>query len=164
MELLTPAIGTIFWTSLVFLILVILLSKFAWKPILSSIKERETNIVDALNQATIARKEVENMKAENDRIIKEARIERDVILKEAREMKDKIVSEAKESAKIEGEKMLEAARFAIQSERVNAISDIKNQIGMLSLEVAESILAKELQSSDAQSELINNLVDKTKLN
>lgn len=164
MDLLTPTIGNIFWTSVVFLILVLILSKFAWKPILKSVKEREVSIQDALNQAKLARKEMESLKAENEHIIREAKAERDAILKEAREMKDAIVGKAKESAKLEGEKLIEQARLSIQAEKNAAMADIKSQIGALSINIAESILAEKLENNEAQNSLVEKMLNKSNLN
>ncbi|AQX09509.1 ATP synthase F0 subunit B [Elizabethkingia miricola] len=164
MDLLTPSIGNIFWTTVVFLILVILLGKFAWKPILSAINTRETNIVDALNQVKLAKAEMENLKADNERIIREAKIERDAILKEAREIKDKIVGEAKDAAKTEGDKMIEQARQTINAEKNAAMADIKSQIGELSVNIAESILKQKLDNNDAQNQLVENILNKSNLN
>ena len=164
MDLLTPSIGNIFWTTVVFLILVILLGKFAWKPILSAINTRETNIVDALNQVKLAKAEMENLKADNERIIREAKIERDAILKEAREIKDKIVGEAKDTAKTEGDKMIEQARQTINAEKNAAMADIKSQIGELSVNIAESILKQKLDNNDAQNQLVENILNKSNLN
>lgn len=164
MDLLTPSIGNIFWTTVVFLILVILLGKFAWKPILSAINTRETNIVDALNQVKLAKAEMENLKADNERIIREAKIERDAILKEAREIKDKIVGEAKDAAKTEGDKMIEQARQTIIAEKNAAMADIKSQIGELSVNIAEFILKQKLDNNDAQNQLVENILNKSNLN
>lgn len=150
--------------TVIFLILLFVLGKFAWKPILNSINEREVTIVDSLNQAKLARQEVENLKAENDHIIREAKAERDNILKEAREIKDKIVGEAKDAAKAEGDKMIEQARQSIQAEKSAAMSDIKNQIGTLSVTIAEQILKQKLDNSEAQNALVENILNKTNLN
>lgn len=159
MELLTPSIGNIFWTAVVFLILVVLLSKFAWGPILSAVRTRETNIQDALNQAKLAKKEMEQLKADNEKIIREAKIERDAILKEAREIKDRIVEEAKVAAQTEGDKMLDAARQSIVAEKNAAMADIKNQIGALSVQIAETILKQKLDNNDAQNTLVENYLN-----
>ncbi|MCL1674206.1 F0F1 ATP synthase subunit B [Elizabethkingia meningoseptica] len=164
MDLLTPSIGNIFWAALVFVILLLLLGKFAWKPILSAINTRETNIVDALNQVKLAKAEMENLKADNERIIREAKIERDAILKEAREIKDKIVGEAKDAAKAEGDKLIEQARQTITAEKNAAMADIKSQIGELSVNIAESILKQKLDNNDAQNQLVENILNKSNLN
>ena len=150
--------------SVIFLALLFLLGKFAWKPILTSINDRETSIVDALNQAKLAKKEMEDLKSDNERIIREAKIERDSILKEAREIKERIVGEAKDLAKAEGDKMIEAAKQTIQTEKNAAMSDIRTQIGALSVNIAESILQKNLEKSEAQDELVQNYLNKSNLN
>ncbi|MGO4710772.1 F0F1 ATP synthase subunit B [Chryseobacterium sp. 2TAF14] len=164
MELLTPSIGNIFWTAVVFLLLVVLLKAFAWKPILSAVKTREDNIQDALNQAKLAKKEMETLKADNERIMREAKIERDAILKEAREIKDRIVAEAKDAAKSEGDKLIEAAKQTIAAEKNAAMADIKSQIGILSVNIAESILKQKLENTEAQNELVQNYLNKSNLN
>lgn len=164
MDLLTPSIGNIFWTAVVFLLLVVLLKAFAWKPILSAIKTREDNIQDALNQAKLAKKEMEDLKADNERIIREAKIERDSILKEARDIKERIVGEAKDIAKAEGDKIIESAKQTIEAEKNAAMSDIKNQIGALSVNIAESILKQKLEKTEAQNELVQNYLNKSNLN
>lgn len=150
--------------SVIFLILLFVLGKFAWKPILKSIDERETSIIDAMNQAKLARQEMAHLKEDNERIIREARAERDLILKEARDMKDKIISQAKDSAKIEGEKMIEAARQSIQAEKNAAMADIKTQIGVLSVSIAESILREKLSTDSAQNALVENILNNSNLN
>ena len=164
MELLTPAIGNIFWTAIVFLALVFLLGKFAWGPILKAVNDREISIVDAINQAKLARKEMEELKADNDRIIREAKIERDAILKEARELKDKIVTEAQTLAKEERVKLIEQARQTIQAEKSAAMEDIKNQIGALSVGIAEQILRQKLDNTDAQNTLVENYLNNSNQN
>ncbi len=150
--------------SIIFLALLFLLGKFAWKPILKSIDERETSIIDALNQAKLAKQEMAQLKEDNERILREARAERDGILKEARDMKDKIVNQAKDSAKVEGEKMIEAARQSIQTEKNAAMADIKTQIGTLSVSIAENILKEKLDNDGAQNALVENLLNKSNLN
>jgi F-type H+-transporting ATPase subunit b len=159
-----PGIGLLFWMTLTFLILLFFLAKFAWKPIMVAINEREVTIVDSLNQAKLAKQEVLNLKAENEVIIREAKMERDNILKEARQIKDRIVGEAKDLAKTEGDKMIEQARQSIQMEKSAAMSDIKNQISTLSVNIAESILKQKLDSNDAQNALVDNILNKSNLN
>lgn len=159
-----PGIGLLFWMTLTFLILLFLLAKFAWKPILTAINEREVTIVDSLNQAKLAKQEVENLKAENEIIIREAKIERDQILKEARDIRDRIVGEAKGLAKAEGDKMIESARQTIQAEKSAAVSDIKSQIGTLSINIAESILKQKLDNDGAQDALVANILNTSNLN
>lgn len=150
--------------SIIFLILLLVLRKFAWKPIMDAVNEREVTIVDSLNQAKLAKQEVLNLKAENEVIIREAKVERDNILKEAREIKDRIVGEAKDAAKSEADKIIEQARQSIQSEKAAVMSDIKNQIGALSVNIAESILKQKLDSNDAQNALVENILNKSNLN
>ena len=150
--------------SVIFLVLIFVLRKFAWKPIMDAVNEREVIIVDSLNQAKLAKQEVQNLKAENENIIREAKIERDNILKEAREIKDRIVGEAKDLAKAEGDKMIEQARQSIQTEKSAAMADIKNQIGALSVNIAESILKQKLDNDGAQNTLVENILNKSNLN
>ena len=150
--------------SIIFLALLFLLGKFAWKPIMKSIEEREVFIVDSLNQAKLAKKEMEDLKADNERIIREAKIERDAILKEARELKDKIVGEAKDAAKTEGDKLIAQARENIQSEKNAAMADIKTQIGALSVGIAEQILKQKLDNAEAQNALVANYLNNTNQN
>lgn len=159
-----PGIGLLFWMTLTFLILLFLLAKFAWKPIMAAINEREVTIVDSLNQAKLAKQEVENLKAENEIIIREAKIERDQILKEARDIKDRIVGEAKGLAKVEGDKMIESARQTIQAEKSAAVAEIKSQIGTLSVNIAESILKQKLDNDGAQDALVANILNTSNLN
>lgn len=164
MGIIEPGIGLLFWMTLTFVILLFLLGKFAWKPIVNAVNDRETSIVDALNQAKLAKKEMEDLKSDNERILREAKIERDGILKEAREIKERIVAEAKDIAKSEGEKMIEAAKQTITSEKNAAMADIKSQIGTLSVNIAESILKQKLDNSEAQNELVQNYLNKSNLN
>ncbi|MBV6880727.1 F0F1 ATP synthase subunit B [Epilithonimonas ginsengisoli] len=159
-----PGIGLLFWMTLTFIILLFLLAKFAWKPILNAVNDREVSIIDALNQAKLAKQEMAQLKEDNERILREARAERDGILKEARDMKDKIVNQAKDSAKVEGEKMIEAARQSIQTEKNAAMADIKTQIGTLSVSIAENILKEKLDNDDAQNALVENILNKSNLN
>ena len=159
-----PGIGLLFWMTLTFLVLLFLLAKFAWKPILSAINEREVTIVDSLNQAKLAKQEVENLKAENEIIIREAKIERDHILKEARDIRDRIVGEAKGLAQVEGDKMIESARQTIIAEKSAAVANIKSQIGTLSVSIAESILKQKLDNDGAQDALVANILNTSNLN
>lgn len=150
--------------TVIFLILLFVLKKVAWKPIMDAVNEREVTITDSLNQAKLARLEVQNLKAENEVIIREAKLERDQILKEAREIKDRIVGEAQNAAKSESDKIIEQARQSIQAEKAAAMSDIKNQIGALSVSIAETILKEKLSSDTAQNQLVENLLNTTNLN
>lgn len=164
MGLVTPNPGTIFWMIIIFAIVLFILKKFAWKPILNSLRDREESIANALNSAERARKEVEGLKAENELIIIEARHEKEAILKEAREIKDKIIAEAREKAIAETQKSVEQARIQIQSEKTAALSDIKRQVAELSVSIAEKILTKELAAKGEQEKIVNKLVDEIKLN
>lgn len=158
MDLVTPEIGLVFWTSLVFIIVLIILRRVAWKPILTAVSEREESIENALSSAEKAREEVANMKADNERILNEARAERDAILKEAREMKDSIVTEAKAKATEEGDKMITAAQEAIHNQKQAAITELKNQVAALSIEIAEKILRQQLADKDSQKEMVDKML------
>lgn len=150
--------------TVIFLVLLFVLAKFAWKPILNAVNEREVSIQDALNQAKLAKQEMADLKADNERIIREAKVERDAILKEARELKEKIVGEAKDAAKVEGDKMIEQAKQSIVAEKNAAMADIKNQIGSLSVEIAEFILKQKLDNTEAHNTLVENIINKSNLN
>jgi len=158
MELITPAIGLIFWTTVTFLILLFLLKKMAWKPILGAVSEREEGIKNALASAEDARKEMQNLTADNERILKEARAERDAMMKDAREIKETMLAEAKEEAKTEGSKIMAQAQAAIESEKQAAIADIKTQVAELSVGIAEKVVRKELANDKEQSQLIAQLL------
>jgi F-type H+-transporting ATPase subunit b len=160
----TPGIGLIFWTTIVFLLLVFILGKYAWKPILNAVKTRELGIEEALSSAEKAKKEMQELKAGNEKILNEARAERDALLKEARDMKDAIVNEAKTKATKEGERIMAAAREQITNEKNAAITELKNQVASLSIEIAEKILRSELSSDDKQKALVNNLMKDVNLN
>lgn len=164
MELVKPEIGTIFWMSLVFLTLVFLLGKFAWGPIMKTLKEREDTISDALKAAEKAKDEMSKLQADNQKILAEAKAERDLLLKEAREIKDKMISEAKGQAATEAAKMIETAKHAIESEKMAAINQIKTQIAELSVEIAEKILSKELSDKKSYDEVIVKSLENMKLN
>lgn len=164
MGLVTPNPGTIFWMLIIFGITLFILRKFAWKPILNSLKDRQESIANALNSAEQARKEMKELKADNEKIIAEARRERDIILKEAKEIKEKIVAEAKEKAGTEAQKNIELARQQIQSEKMAAINDIKKQVAELSVMIAEKVIKKELENKDRQEKMVDGLVDDIKLN
>ena len=164
MDLITPSIGLVFWTSLVFLILLVILKKVAWKPILSAVKEREESIENALQAAEKAKQEMASLQASNEALLKEAREERDVMLKEAKEAKDQIISEAKGKAKEEAESIMAQAKQAIQVEKNAAMADIKNQVAGLSLSIAEKILRENLSNDDKQKDLVNKYIDEINLN
>ena len=164
MELVKPDFGLVFWMTVSFLIVVFLMRKFAWGPILSSLKERETSIQDALNSAKKAKEEVANMKAENERILQEARNERDIMLKEAREAKDAIVNEARSKATVEADRLLNIARESIQNEKMAAITELKNQVATLSIGIAEKVIRLQLANDDKQKALVQDLLKEVKLN
>ncbi|MEZ7901243.1 MAG: F0F1 ATP synthase subunit B [Flavobacteriales bacterium] len=164
MDLVTPSIGLIFWTTLAFVVLLILLRKFAWKPILSAVNTREESITNAMNAAEEAKKEMANLTSTNERLLNEAREERDSLMKEAREMKAEIIAKAKEEATSEGEKMIVNAKAAIETERKSAIADLKNQVASLSIDIAEKIVKGNLSGDDKQKQLVNELVEEVNLN
>ncbi|MBK7965110.1 MAG: F0F1 ATP synthase subunit B [Bacteroidetes bacterium] len=164
MELVKPEFGLIFWMSISFLIVVFLMRKFAWGPILSSLKERETSITDALNAAKKAKEEVANMTAENERILQEARNERDVILREARETKEQIINESRAKAQVEGDRLINLAREAITNEKMAAITDLKNQVAYLSIEIAEKMIRQKLSNDEQQKALVQEMLKDVKMN
>lgn len=163
MGFVTPDYGTIFWMIIIFGIVLFILKKFAWAPILNALKEREQSISDALHSAEKARKEVAGLKASNDQILAEARREKEVILKEAREIKDKIIAEAKLQANAETQKGIENARMQIQAEKTAAINDIKKQVAELSVMIAEKVVRKQLDNSKDQEILVEELLKDLKL-
>jgi F-type H+-transporting ATPase subunit b len=163
MELVNPHIGLVFWTTISFLILLFILGKFAWKPILSAINERERFIEDALLKAEAAKEEMSRLTSENESLLKQARAERDVILHEAKKVKDQIISDAKEAAHTEGARMIESARIEINSQKAIAMADVKNQVASLSLEIAEKVLKQQLADQDKQDELVSQLLREVKL-
>jgi F-type H+-transporting ATPase subunit b len=164
MDLLIPGTGLFFWTLLSFLIVFFLLRKFAWGPILNSLGEREKGIAESLETAQRVKAEMAQMKSENEELMVRAREERSLMLKEARETRDKIVNEAKEQAKIEANKVIAEAQQAINAQKMAALTDVKNQVGKLVIEVTEKVLRKELSSPQAQEAHINGLVNEIKLN
>ena len=155
MKLVTPDIGLLFWMLVSFSIVLFLLKKYAWKPILNSLKERETSIADALNSARKAKEEMAALKSDNEKSLAEARNDRDKILKEARDAKDAIINEAKTKATVEADRLLKIAHEGIQNEKMAAITELKNQVAALSLEIAEKILKEELSSEEKQRQLVN---------
>ncbi|TAF26657.1 MAG: ATP synthase F0 subunit B [Runella slithyformis] len=164
MELLTPAVGLLFWMVLVFLILFVILRLSAWKPILNGLKERETQIQSALDLAEKTRNEMAKMQADNQKLLAEARLERDGILKAARDVADKTIAEAKDKAQIEGKKLVEDAREAINNERASVVAQMRKEMVTLSLEIAEKVLRKELSDKPAQEKLVSELVKDAHLN
>lgn len=164
MELLLPGVGLIFWTLIAFILVFFILRKFAWKPILSSLDRREKTIADSLETAQRVKAEMAQLKNENEEMMARAREERGLMLKEARETKDRIINEAKEQAKVEANKIIVDAQQAINAQKMAAITEVKNQVGKLVIEVTEKILRKELANPAAQEEHIRGLVNEVKLN
>ncbi|WP_281636838.1 F0F1 ATP synthase subunit B [Flavobacterium marginilacus] len=157
-------LGLFFWQVLIFVGLIFLLKKFAWKPILDAVNDREEGIKNALLSAENAKKEMQNLQADNQRILQEARLERDNMLKEAREMKDKMVDDAKNEAQAQGQKMIDQAKVAIESEKNAAMAELKLQVSTLSLSIAEKLLKEELSNKEAQTKLVEKLLGDVKLN
>jgi F-type H+-transporting ATPase subunit b len=164
MELLLPEFGLVIFQSIAFLLLMFLLAKFAWKPILGAIKEREQSIDEALNKAELAKQEMARLTAQNEDLMKEARAERDLILKEAKTLKDSIVNEAKTQAHTEGTKLIEKAKIEIENQKKAALAELKDQVSTLSLEIAERILRNQLQDKTKQEDLVANLLKDVELN
>ena len=164
MDLVNPKFGLIFWMLISFGIIFYILKKFAWKPILTMLKDREDFITNALNSAENAKKEMAALQSNNEKLLAEARGQRDIMLKEAREIKDQIIGEAKGAAQKEADKLMKSARENIQSEKNAAISEMKNQVAALSLQIAEKILKEELSSSEKQKALVVTLLNDVNLN
>jgi F-type H+-transporting ATPase subunit b len=164
MELLLPKLGLLVWTLLAFLIVFFLLKKMAWPAIIKGLRDRENTITDSLATAQRVKEEMALMKSENETLLAKAREERAQMLKEARETKDRIVSEAKEQAKAEANKIVTEAQVAINAQKMAALTEVKNQVGKLVIEVSEKVLRKELANKDAQEAHIKGLVDEVKLN
>jgi F-type H+-transporting ATPase subunit b len=164
MELVTPGIGLIFWQTVVFLLVLFLLGKFAWKPIMNALQERETSIENALSAAEKAKLEMQALKADNEKLLAEARLERDRILKEATDAANSLVETAKQKANEEGARMIEHARESIENEKRAAITEVKNMAASLSLEIAEQILRKELSDKSAQQALAQEYIREVTLN
>ncbi|MCD4698476.1 MAG: F0F1 ATP synthase subunit B [Bacteroidales bacterium] len=164
MELVQPGVGLIVWMTVAFAILLWILGKFAWKPIMNGLKEREDSIDEALNAANKAREEMKEMKFSNEQLLKEAKGERDAILREARQVKENIIEEAKEKANDEANRIVENAKERIRFEKMAAITDMKNQLADLSIEIAEKIIRVELSSKYKHKELIERLINEIKEN
>jgi len=156
--------GLFFWQLIILVVLILLMVKFAWKPIMESISAREEGISNALLSAENAKKDMLNLKADNEKLLAEARAERDIMIKEAREIKEKMISDAKSEAQMQGEKMIEQAKASIASEKNAAIADLKNQVGALSIEIAEKVLKGELANKEAQTKLVETMLGDAKLN
>jgi F-type H+-transporting ATPase subunit b len=164
MQLLTPSFGLLIWTMLAFLIVFFILKKFAWPAIVGGLKKREETIAESLATAEKIKAEMAEMKNENEIILASAREERGKLLKEARETKDRIINEAKEQAKIEANKILTETQAAINAQKMAALTEVKNQVGKLVIEVSEKVLRKELANKEAQEAHIKGLVDGVKMN
>jgi F-type H+-transporting ATPase subunit b len=156
--------GLFIWQTIIFVGLILLLKKFAWKPILDAVNEREEGIKNALLSADNARKEMQNLQADNQRILQEARLERDSLLKDAREMKEKMIADAVNEAQVQGLKMIEQAKAAIEGEKNAAMAELRAQVSNLSIEIAEKLLKDELSNKEAQVKLVEKMLGDAKLN
>lgn len=157
------SIGLFFWQTIIFVILIFLLKKFAWSPILKAVNDREQGIKDALDSAEAAKKEMQSLQADNEKIMKEARAERDSLLKEARDLKNSMISQAKDEAKSEAQKIIESANEPILNEKNAAVSDIKKQVASLSIEIAEKLLKEKLSDDNKQMKIVEDLIKDVKL-
>jgi F-type H+-transporting ATPase subunit b len=164
MQLLTPALGLLLWTLVAFLVVFFILKKFAWPAIVGGLKKREETIAESLATAEKVKAEMALMKNENEALLAQAREERAQLLKEARETKDKIIGEAKEQAKAEANKIVIEAQAAISAQKMAALTEVKNQVGKLVIEVSEKVLRRELGNKEAQEAHIKGMVDDVKLN
>ncbi|MFN4026069.1 MULTISPECIES: F0F1 ATP synthase subunit B [Flavobacterium] len=158
------SIGLFIMQTILFVGLIFLLKKFAWKPILDAVNEREEGIKNALLSAENAKKEMQNLKSDNEKLLAEARLERDVMIKEAREIKEKMINDAKTEAQVAGQKMIEQAKASIESEKNAAMAELKAQVSTLSLDIAEKLLKEELSNKEAQTKLVEKMLGDVKLN
>lgn len=158
------SLGLFFWQAVLFLALVFLLRKFAWKPILDSVNDREEGIKNALDSAEKAKLEMENLQADNQKLLKEARAERETMLKEARDIKNKMIEEAKDQAKEEANKLIQQAQASIETEKKAAIAELKSQVANLSIDIAEKVVREELSNKDKQMKLVESMLGEAKLN
>jgi F-type H+-transporting ATPase subunit b len=164
MELVTPDLGLLFWTGIVFCLLLFLLVKFAWKPILGAVNMREEKITSALELAKKTQEEMKTLQAENENLLKEARSERDLMIKDAKEVASKMVDDAKDIAKVESDKLVATARESINAEKGAAILELKSQMATFSIEIAEKVVRGELSSAEKQKAIADKLVDDINLN
>lgn len=164
MQLVTPGIGLVFWMLLSFGILLIILKKFAWKPILGALHKRENTIQESLDMAKQAKEEMAKLKADNQKIIAEAKIERDQLLKEAREIKDNIIDEAKQKAGTEADKIIDAAKKDIENQKAMAINEIKQQVVNLSIDIAEKVLRKQFEDTTTQKKFAKDVLEEVNFN
>jgi F-type H+-transporting ATPase subunit b len=155
--------GLFFWQTILFLLLLFLLKRFAWKPILDALNSREEGIQNALDEADKARQEMVDLKSSNEKILKEARLERDALLKDARMIKDKMISEAKDEAKTQSNKIIEQAKMTIENEKLAAITELRNQVAELSIGIAENIMQDELSNKGKQVQLIEKMLNEARL-
>ena len=158
------SVGLFFWQTLLFLVLVFFLRKYAWKPILNAVEEREDGIKNALDSAEKAKREMESLNADNEKILLEARKERDTMLKQARDTKNKIINEAKDQANVEAEKILSLAKEQITNEKMKAITELKNSVADLSIDMATMVIKSELKDKNKQKELVAASLKETQLN
>jgi F-type H+-transporting ATPase subunit b len=163
MDLVTPHLGLVVWTTLCFAILLFILGKYAWKPILAAVAERENSIESALLRAEAVKEEMTRLTSENENLLKQARAERDAILSEAKKVKDQMITDAKATAHTEGARMIELARIEINNQKAIAMADVKNQVASLSLEIAEKVLRKEFEDQSKQDELVSQLLKEVKI-
>ncbi len=164
MELLTPGFGLVFWMLISFFVLLLILRKYAWKPILNSVKKREESIQTALDSAKEAEKKLSTLKSENEALLAETKKERDMILKEAREAKEKIINDAKVIAQEEAARLTASARENINNEKMKAVTELRNQVAILSVEIAEKILKEKMGDSAKQTEVMENILKEVTLN
>ena len=164
MELVSPGIGLIFWMTLSFGVVLFILGKFAWKPIMKSLKEREATIDDALNEANKTRNEMKRLHVDNEQLLKDAKEERDAIMNDARKVRDDIIEESKLKANEEARRIIESAKESIQNEKMAAITDLKNQLASLSIEIAEKILRDELSDGKKHKDYVKKLMDEINFN
>jgi len=164
MELLVPEFGLVIFQTVAFLLLMFVLGKFAWKPVLAAIKEREQSIDDALNKADLAKQEMARLTTQNEELLKSARAERDHILKEAKTLKDSIINEAKTQAHTEGAKLIEKAKIEIENQKKAALFELKSQVSTLSIDIAERVLRAQLEDKAKQEDLVANLLKDVELN
>ena len=158
------SLGLFVWQAVLFIALILLLKKFAWKPILDSVNSREEGIKNALDSAEKAKLEMENLQADNQKLLKEARAEREAMLKEARDIKNKMIEDAKSEAQAEAGKLIAQAQASIESEKKAAIADLKSQVADLSIEIAEKVVRKELSNKDKQVKLVESMLGEATLN
>ena len=164
MDLVTPDVGLLFWTFISFTILYFLLKRFAWKPILGSVNDREMSIREALLAAENAKKEMQNLKSDNEKILKEAKAERENMLKDAREIKNKLISDAETQAKLQASRLIESAQKAIQNEKNSAMNELKQTVVELSVEIAEKVISTELEDKSKQLKVVENMLNNASLN